>query len=201
MKTWILPTIILSIAIIVFLLLRWSSVEKQVAQPATTPEAEPTSVQPRRTYSAFPGVLPPEDLALRKATIVTVKGNVVLALFGDEAPKAVSNFVTLSRYGFYNGLTFHRREEGFVIQGGDPNGTGTGGPGYQFDNEPVRRAYTRGIVAMANAGVNTNGSQFFIMLRDTPLPPLYTIFGEVVSGMDVVDRILVGDRMERITIE
>jgi len=98
-------------------------------------------------------------------------------------------------------LTFHRREKGFVIQGGDPNGNGTGGPGYKFVDEPVTREYDRGIVAMANAGPNTNGSQFFIMLANNPLPKQYTIFGKVISGLDVVDKIKVGDVMELVTIE
>lgn len=131
----------------------------------------------------------------------TTKGDIRIALFSDEAPKAASNFLKLAKDGFYDGLTFHRREEGFVIQGGDPNGNGTGGPGYKFEDEPVKRKYTRGIVAMANSGPNTNGSQFFIMLRDTPLPPSYTIFGEVTDGMDVVDAIRVGDVMERVVVE
>ncbi|MDO8582185.1 MAG: peptidylprolyl isomerase [bacterium] len=137
----------------------------------------------------------------KKVRIVTAKGEIVVELFGDEAPKTVSNFLTLAKDGFYNGLTFHRREEGFVIQGGDPNGNGTGGPGYQFADEPVKRSYTKGILAMANSGPNTNGSQFFIMLSDYPLPPLYTVFGAVVSGQDVVDRIQVGDAMDRVTVE
>lgn len=136
----------------------------------------------------------------KKARIKTSKGDIVFKLFAD-APIASSNFISLVNDGFYDGLTFHRREEGFVIQGGDPNGDGTGGPGYKFKDEPVTRDYTRGIVAMANSGPNTNGSQFFIMLADTSLPKQYTIFGEVVSGMEAVDKIIVGDVMEKITIE
>lgn len=155
----------------------------------------------RKTYSGFPGVLPEAERVGKKVRVTTEKGEIVIELFGDEAPKTVSNFVTLARDGFYDGLTFHRREEGFVIQGGDPNGDGTGGPGYKFEDEPVKRKYAKGIVAMANAGPNTNGSQFFIMLEDTPLPPLYTIFGRVTQGQDVVDRIQVGDRMEQVSIE
>ena len=149
----------------------------------------------------FPGVLPAADIADKRARITTPKGDIVFTLFADEAPKTVSNFVYLTNGGYYDGLTFHRREERFVIQGGDPNGTGTGGPGYRFEDEPVKRRYTRGIVAMANAGPNTNGSQFFIMLADAPLPPLYTIFGEVTEGMDAVDAIRVGDKMTKVVIE
>ena len=126
---------------------------------------------------------------------------IIIALFGD-APIAASNFISLVNKGFYNGLTFHRREESFVIQGGDPSGNGTGGPGYQFIDEKVTKEYTRGIVAMANSGPNTNGSQFFIILADAPsLPKNYTIFGKVVEGIDVVDKIQVGDKMEKVTAE
>ena len=122
--------------------------------------------------------------------------------FFDDAPLATSNFITLADKKFFDGLTFHRREEAFVIQGGDPKGDGTGGPGYQFPDEPVIREYKRGIVAMANAGPNTNGSQFFIMLADAPqLPKQYTILGNVTSGMEVVDQIKVGGVMEKVTVE
>jgi cyclophilin family peptidyl-prolyl cis-trans isomerase len=149
----------------------------------------------------FPGVLPENQIANREIRIKTDKGDIVFKLYEQEAPKTVSNFVYLAKGGYYDGLTFHRVEPGFVIQGGDPNGNGTGGPGYQFEDEPVKRPYTRGIVAMANAGPNTNGSQFFVMLADTPLPPNYTIFGEVTSGMDVVDQIRVGDVMRSVMVE
>ena len=97
--------------------------------------------------------------------------------------------MTLARQGFYDNTIFHRVIEGFMIQGGDPEGNGTGGPGYQFDDEPFSGGYTRGTVAMANSGPNTNGSQFFIMHADNDLPKNYVIFGKVTSGMDVVDKI------------
>lgn len=152
------------------------------------------------TYS-FPGELPAERIQNKKAIIQTNKGNIEFELYSEDAPKTVSNFVYLSEAGYYDGLTFHRVEPGFVIQGGDPNGDGTGGPGYQFEDEPVTKKYDEGIVAMANAGPNTNGSQFFIMLADNEtLPPDYTIFGKVTSGMDVVKQIAVGDVMNKITI-
>ena len=96
---------------------------------------------------------------------------------------------------FYNGLKFHRVISDFMIQGGDPQGNGTGGPGYRFADEPVTREYTRGTLAMANAGPDTNGSQFFIMHRDTPLPHDYTIFGKVISGLDVVDKIATAETL------
>mgnify|MGYP001439551143 CR=1 FL=1 len=125
------------------------------------------------------------------ATLETSHGPVEIELYPEDAPVTVNNFVSLAREGFYDGTIFHRVVRGFVIQGGDPTGTGTGGPGYTFRDEPVRRDYERGIVAMANAGPNTNGSQFFIVLQDLQgrLPKLYTIFGKVTDGMDVVDRI------------
>jgi cyclophilin family peptidyl-prolyl cis-trans isomerase len=153
-------------------------------------------------YKVAPTVLPLDQLKDKTAEIVTDKGTIKIEFFWDEGPLAESNFIFLARQGYYNGLTFHRREEGFVIQGGDPLGTGTGGPGYTFPDEGVTRKYTRGIVAMANAGPDTNGSQFFIMLADkSTLPPSYTIFGQVTTGMDVVDKIQVGDVMQSVTIK
>ncbi len=125
-----------------------------------------------------------------KATIATTLGDVDVDLLIGDAPKTVNNFVFLSRQGFYENVKFHRIIKGFMIQTGDPTGTGTGGPGYRFADEPVSRKYTKGIVAMANAGPNTNGSQFFIVHGDDAgLPPNYTIFGQVSGGQDVVDKI------------
>lgn len=123
------------------------------------------------------------------ATINTNKGTMVAELFVDEAPQTVNNFVFLAREGFYDGVIFHRVIPNFMIQGGDPTGTGTGGPGYRFRDERVQRKYLRGTLAMANAGPNTNGSQFFVMHADYPLPPNYTIFGKLTSGEEVVDAI------------
>ena len=123
------------------------------------------------------------------ATIDTSAGTMTAELFASEAPKTVNNFVFLARDGFYDGVIFHRVISGFMIQGGDPTGTGGGGPGYRFDDEPVTRKYSRGIMAMANAGPNTNGSQFFVMHADYGLPPNYTIFGRLTSGEDVLDKI------------
>lgn len=147
----------------------------------------------------FPGLLTPDVLANKAAVIQTKKGNIALQIY-PEATKAASNFILLAANGFYDGLTFHRVED-WVVQGGDPAGDGTGGPGYQFADEPVTRAYTQGIVAMANAGPNTNGSQFFILKKDYPLPPNYTIFGNVISGMDVVSQLAAGDVMEKVTVQ
>jgi cyclophilin family peptidyl-prolyl cis-trans isomerase len=121
-------------------------------------------------------------------TLQTEAGKIVIQL-SMETPKTSQNFLNLVRKGFYNGLIFHRVIKGFMIQGGDPTGTGAGGPGYQFADEPFTGEYTRGTVAMANAGPNTNGSQFFIMHQDYPLQKNYVIFGKVISGMEAVDKI------------
>lgn len=127
------------------------------------------------------------------ATIETNRGNIVIELAVDEAPNAVNNFVCLARAGYYDVTIFHRVIAGFMIQGGDPTGTGAGGPGYQFDDElPSGDApYTKGTIAMANAGANTNGSQFFIVQSDQPaeFPPNYSIFGQVTEGLEVLDTI------------
>jgi len=123
------------------------------------------------------------------ATIKTNYGDIVIQLLPREAPVTVNNFVSLARQEYYNGVKFHRIIKGFMIQGGDPTATGSGGPGYRFNDEPVKRDYVAGTLAMANAGANTNGSQFFITLEDVGLQKLYTIFGLVTSGFDVVQKI------------
>ncbi len=156
------------------------------------------------------------------ATLKTNKGSITIEFFDKEAPKTVANFVKLANDGFYNGIKFHRVIKGFMIQAGDPltkddskkDYWGTGGPGYKFADEIepksdlyAKMGYAKGVVAMANSGPNTNGSQFFIMHEKYPLPPLYTIFGRVTSGQDVVDKIAnvatgAGDRpLEPIVIE
>jgi cyclophilin family peptidyl-prolyl cis-trans isomerase len=128
-------------------------------------------------------------------TLETNHGTIVFETYNQDAPNTVANFVKLAESGFYNNLTFHRVIPGFMIQGGDPNGNGTGGPGYQFADElnpttdSYKAGYKKGVVAMANSGPNTNGSQFFIMTADYPLQNDYTIFGKVVSGQEVVDKI------------
>jgi cyclophilin family peptidyl-prolyl cis-trans isomerase len=123
------------------------------------------------------------------ATIETTAGTMTADLFPGDAPLTVNNFVFLAKDGYYADVIFHRVIKGFMIQGGDPTGTGTGGPGYKFADEPVKRQYTRGTLAMANAGPNTNGSQFFVMHADYGLPPNYTIFGKLTAGQDVLDAI------------
>jgi cyclophilin family peptidyl-prolyl cis-trans isomerase len=137
-----------------------------------------------------------------EVTITTDKGDIVMSLDAGLAPQTVNNFVVQARNGFYDGLTFHRVVPGFVIQGGDPDGTGRGGPGYRFADEPVKGAYTLGAVAMANAGPDTNGSQFFICIEDCQdkLQPLYNLFGYVTSGIEVAQAIAVGDKMHTVTV-
>jgi cyclophilin family peptidyl-prolyl cis-trans isomerase len=142
-----------------------------------------------------------------RATISTEKGDIVVNLDAGAAPQTVSNFVFLAREGFYDGLTFHRVEPGFVIQGGDPLGTGAGGPGYTVPAE-IELKHIKGAIAMARRGDQVNperassGSQFYITLDATPfLDGAYTAFGEVVEGMDVVESVAVGDVIDSITIE
>jgi len=157
----------------------------------------------------------------RTATIQTNKGAIRVELFESDAPKTTENFITLAEKGYYDGVIFHRVIKGFMIQGGDPTGTGRGGEsawGGRFNDEidaasaVYQRGYKKGTVAMANAGPNTNGSQFFIMHADYPLPSSYTIFGRVIDGLDVVDAIATSQtdrndkptsevKMERVTIE
>ena len=151
------------------------------ASPAGSPAARgtncPTSEPPAATG------------AKRVVTIDTAKGKIEITVDPALGPKAAGNFIALGSCGFYDGIVFHRVVPGFVIQGGDPTGTGSGGPGYEFADDPVTVPYVRGVVAMANSGPNTNGSQFFIVLADTGLPPNYAVFGRVTAGMDVVDAI------------
>jgi len=156
---------------------------------ATTTEPV-TLLAPTSTMSqlAFPGVMP-EAQVNKKVLIKTNLGNIEIQVDPKAGPNAASNFIYLVKQGFYNGTIFHRVIPGFMIQGGDPTGTGRGGPGYQFANDPVNGSYNKGIVAMANAGPDTNGSQFFIMVADVPLHPDYSIFGHVISGQDVADKI------------
>jgi cyclophilin family peptidyl-prolyl cis-trans isomerase len=138
------------------------------------PDSPKMVIDPAKTYTA---------------TIETSAGTLTADLFASEVPRTVNNFVFLANEGFYSGVIFHRTISGFMIQGGDPTGTGTGGPGYRFDDEPVSRQYLRGTLAMANSGPNTNGSQFFVMHADYPLPPNYTIFGKLSAGDDIIDAI------------
>ena len=179
----------------------------QQTQQQPQPQATELPLEKNKRLSQFPGILRADILQngagkpTKKAIVQTNKGKFELKIY-PEASMAASNFILLAANGFYNGLKFHRVESGFVVQGGDPNGDGTGGPGYQFPDEPVTRDYLKGTVAMANAGPNTNGSQFFIMLADHPeLPKQYTIFGQVIAGQDVVDKLAVGDIVQKAVIQ
>ena len=144
-----------------------------------------------------------DDDAIYRVTIHTDRGTIVMELDPQMAPKSVNNFVSLARQGYYEGLTFHRVVPEFVIQGGCPEGSGRGGPGYKFADEPVKSKYTLGAVAMANSGPDTNGSQFFICIDDCTgkLAPSYNLFGYVVDGMDVALKTGVGDVMRKVEIE
>jgi len=164
------------------------------------PEVTGPSPKTMKQYQSFPK-LSGENLKNKKAIIETTKGKIEFEIY-PEATMAASSFIFLANENFFNGLTFHRVEPGFVIQGGDPVGNGTGGPGYKFTDDPVSRDYKKGTVAMANSGPNTNGSQFFICLEDLPtLPKNYTIFGAVTSGIDTVEKITKGDIMQRVIIQ
>jgi len=140
---------------------------------------------------------------MSQATLHTNHGPIVVELFEGEAPKTVDNFLKLSNDGYYDGLTFHRIIPDFMIQGGCPQGTGTGGPGYEFEDEFNEHKVERGALAMANRGPNTNGSQFFICNADchSKLAPSYNLFGYVVDGLDVVKQLRQGDTMDKLTVE
>ena len=144
-----------------------------------------------------------DESKIYRVTITTNRGPIVMDLDPQLAPKTVNNFVGLARQGYYDGLTFHRVVPEFVIQGGCPEGTGTGGPGYRFEDEPVKGDYTLGAVAMANAGPNTNGSQFFICIDDCrrKLTPNYNLFGYTVEGVEIAQSVQQGDTMDKIEIE
>jgi peptidyl-prolyl cis-trans isomerase B (cyclophilin B) len=144
-----------------------------------------------------------EERAMKTATIETDRGVIKLELFEKDAPGTVANFEKLAKKGYYDGLTFHRVIADFMIQGGCPKGTGTGGPGYTIKCETANnpRRHGKGALSMAHAGKDTGGSQFFITHRATPhLDGVHTVFGQVISGQEVVDAIRVGDHMKKVTI-
>jgi cyclophilin family peptidyl-prolyl cis-trans isomerase len=163
--------------------------------PVEEPELAETADRSGSYEEPFEMMIDPD--ATYTATFATEAGDIVIELDPDGAPVATNNLVSLARDGYYDGVIFHRVIEDFMIQGGDPTGLGTGGPGYRFEDEldvaeqlvEAEGGYPRGTLAMANAGPDTNGSQFFIVHQDFPLPPQFTVFGEVVDGMDVVDAI------------
>ncbi|MEK7213864.1 MAG: peptidylprolyl isomerase [Patescibacteria group bacterium] len=179
-------SIIIILVIIFGIYYIWPNTPKEAITPIEeTPKTEATSTL---TITSIKNLM-------HTITIETNKGTIVFETYDMDAPKTVQNFITLAEKNFYNGVIFHRVKKDFMIQGGDPTGTGRGGPGYTFADEldpgtiSYKTGYKRGTVAMANAGPNTNGSQFFIMHKDMMLPHNYTIFGKVVSGLETVDKI------------
>jgi cyclophilin family peptidyl-prolyl cis-trans isomerase len=162
------------------------------ASEPSTPSESPAASQNDGT--------PPMAIDVNKtyiATLVTEKGDIKIELFAKDAPKTVNNFVYLARDGFYDNTTFHRVIPGFMAQGGDPTGTGTGGPGYKFEDEINDHKHTTGVISMANSGANTNGSQFFITYAPQPhLNGHHTVFGKVIEGMDVLNRLTPRDPNE-----
>lgn len=160
--------------------------ETLATRPAST--LTPTGGNVLKTYSSPPSMTIDQEKTYL-VTLNTDHGDMVLEMFASEVPNTVNNFVFLARDGYYDNVIFHRVIKGFMIQGGDPDGTGRGGPGYTFADESFTRDYLRGTVAMANAGPNTNGSQFFIIHEATALPKNYTVFGQVNEGLDVLDAI------------
>lgn len=158
---------------------------------------------PDKKWNKPPEMGIPTDKALR-VTLQTNRGEIALELYPQHAPKTVNNFVFLAHEGFYDGVIFHRVIPDFMIQGGDPTGTGRGGPGYSFADEVVGNPlrHETGVISMANAGPNTNGSQFFITHSPQPhLDGRHTVFGKVVSGQDVVNSVRQGDQMIRVLVE
>ena len=175
--------------------LNFSEMEKQAVrqeEKANTPPVPPPPVtQPVTSKNMYPTqpAMTIESTKEYTATLLTSAGTMTVALNAKETPVTVNNFVFLAKEKFYDGTIFHRTIPGFMIQGGDPTGTGMGGPGYKFEDEAFTGEYMRGTLAMANAGPDTNGSQFFIMHADYPLPPNYVIFGKVTEGLEVIDAI------------
>ena len=192
--------LLLFVGIIVTLANQFGKQADQMAEFATAPT--PMIGQQKSTSTEAPQVTQitqTEDMKKPKlsvdktkkysAVMKTTAGEIELELFADKTPVTVNNFVTLANKKFYENVIFHRTIKGFMIQSGDPTGTGSGGPGYKFNDEKFDGEYTRGTLAMANAGPNTNGSQFFIMHKDVPIAKNYVIFGKVTKGLEVVDAI------------
>ena len=193
-KSLMIAMAVIVVVGVAWLLMRSSSGPKIKEQPKQEQTTAPVTPSEATTPSPSTASATLRN-NMHRITLETNKGTIQFETYDADAPKAANNFITLAKKGFYNTLVFHRVIKEFMIQGGDPTGNGTGGPGYQFEDElnpatdSYKNGYKKGVVAMANAGPNTNGSQFFIMLADYPLPNNYTIFGHVVKGQDVVDAI------------
>jgi peptidylprolyl isomerase/peptidyl-prolyl cis-trans isomerase B (cyclophilin B) len=166
--------------------------------------ADPAAAQTPKAADPKPAEPTKGKKPVKQTAVITMEkgGDIVIEFYPNDAPKTVENFVKLANKGFYNGVTFHRREEGFVIQGGDPKGNGTGGPGYTIPAEFNKQKHVRGAVAMARTSdPNSAGSQFYICLAPANfLDGQYTVFGIVTKGMDVVDKVKVGDKMKTVKI-
>ncbi len=186
-KAVIIPIIIALVLLGLILTLFMTGVIKMPSQPPKSYNSPiPMTIDVNKKYTAL---------------IKTARGDLALELYPQDAPVTVNNFVTLARKGFYNGLTFHRVIPDFMAQGGDPSGTGAGGPGYTFQDEFSSRTHQAGSLSMANSGANTNGSQFFICY--TPQPHLngkHTVFGQLTQGMDVLKKLVNGDKMNEVVI-
>lgn len=198
---WIAAAVILILAAAVIL---WQT--GVIKMPSSTPNPQSQSSnstasnQPAKAYdSPIPMII---DVNKKySALIKTAKGDLVLELYPQSAPVTVNNFVSLARQGFYNGLTFHRVIPGFMAQGGDPSGNGTGGPPYKFKDEFSDKKHVTGALSMANSGPNTNGSQFFICYAPQPhLDGKHSVFGLLTQGMDVLKQLVNGDKMTEVTI-
>lgn len=177
------------ITIVIVAFVGFSVVKNYQSQVESSAAQETAVLQPSPSNSMKAPKMSIDKSKKYSAVLHTEKGDITISLKASDTPITVNNFVALAKKGFYDNTIFHRVIKGFMIQGGDPNGDGTGGPGYTFNDEPFTGDYTRGTVAMANAGPNTNGSQFFIMHKDNPLPKNYVIFGKVTDGLSVVDAI------------
>ena len=184
MTTGNLPWMALAMLLVIPLL---ASCSGPAPEPKTYSSPPPMTIDTSKQYTA---------------TIKTKKGDLVLELFASDAPTTVNNFVFLARDGFYDGVTFHRVIPGFMAQGGDPTGTGTGNPGYFFADEFSQHTHVTGALSMANAGPNTNGCQFFITYTPQQhLDGVHSVFGQLIEGMDVLESIKAGDTIVRITIK
>ncbi len=211
MKKIVIALVMVAVAIVAFFLFKkappvQAPVNENVVQtpPVQNEVKEEVKTEPTSTPPVKEEVKKPEPIDLTNyktpimlvdqkksytAKMKTTAGEMDIELNVKDTPITANNFVFLAKKNFYDNVIFHRVIKGFMIQGGDPTGTGSGGPGYKFDDEPFKGEYLKGTIAMANSGPNTNGSQFFIMHDDYPLPPQYVIFGKVVKGLDVVDKI------------
>lgn len=190
MKTWVIGAAILMA--VLFGGLYFTSTQNKPASEKDTSSEVKTSMENISSESARKLIPPTGNLDTKKsysAVLKTTEGEITIEFKAKQTPKTVENFINLAKKDFYNNTIFHRVIKGFMIQGGDPQGSGSGGPGYRFEDEDFEGEYTKGTVAMANAGPDTNGSQFFIMHAEAALPKNYVIFGKVTKGLEVVDRI------------